>query len=158
MGRLTRPGCVPGGHGGAFAFGPTIAVRTALVVAHVLGVGGGDCRVELAVSPSVRCTMGGAALKTGQPVDIPDDDGVEVGAALSGGLCTAIGNDAIAREGGAEGAAFHGTVLMVSPDRVSSGRGGSGNFCSGSWLYQHFEHHCWYGSFHQCDFFFGLRQ
>jgi hypothetical protein len=30
--------------------------------------------------------MGGGALKTGQPVDIPDDDGIEVGAALSGGL------------------------------------------------------------------------
>ena len=157
MGRLTRPGCVPGGHGGGFAFGPTIAVRTALVVANVLGVGGGDCPVELAVGSSVRCTMGGGALKTGQPVDIPDDDGIEVGAALSGGLCTTVANDAIAREGGAEGAALRATMLMVSPDGFP-GRGGSGNLCSGSWFHQHFPHHCLDGSFHQCALLFGLRQ
>ena len=101
--------------------------------------------------------MGGGALKTGQPVDIPDDDGIEVGAALSGGLCTTVANDAIAREGGAEGAALRATMLMVSPDG-SPGRGGSGNFCSGSWFHQHFPHHCLDGSFHQCDLLFGLRQ
>lgn len=97
----------------------------------LLGVGGGDGTAELAMD-STLTTLGGGALKAGLPVGITDPDGLELGAALSGGLgiidglevgaalnCVLgiiVNTGAVARRGGASGAAFHGTLMVVSLD------------------------------------------
>ena len=123
--------CSSRANGGGFATGPTSAVRTALVLTCVtlLGVGGGDGTAELAMDSTLG-TLAGGALIAGLPVGITDPDGLELGAALNGGLgiilevgaaCNGVlgimlNIGAVARECGACRGAFHGALMVVSLD------------------------------------------
>ena len=68
----------------------------------LLGVGGGDGTAELAMD-STLTTLGGGALMAGLPVRITDPDGLELGAALSGGLGIIL----------EVGAAFNGVLGII---------------------------------------------